>query len=317
MKVYTCDTFEFPLPRRHRFPVRKYRLLRQRLLQSGVVSAEELLLPDPVTDTQLLYAHDPDYLERVEAGRLSPQEIRRIGLPWSSELVRRARYCTGGTVDACRAALQDGAAAHLAVGTHHAFRDHGQGFCLFNDCIIAARTMQMEERIRRAAILDCDVHQGNGTAAIATGDPTLFTFSIHNEQNFPLHKVPSDLDIGLNDGTGDAEYLAALEWGIPEALQRAQADLVIYLAGADLYEGDLLGRFAMTKAGLARRDRFVFDCCRQAGLPVAITIAGGYARHVEDAIDIHVQTIRIAQEQLGDQSQDPCRGTSSLPSASA
>ncbi|HSR32692.1 MAG TPA: histone deacetylase [Anaerolineae bacterium] len=294
MKVYHSDQFTFPLPRGHRFPLKKYILLHEAVMAAGLVSSEDLLVPEPATDEQILRAHDAEYLRRVVDGQLTPHEIRRIGLPWSPELVTRARYSVGGTIAACRAALSDGIGVNLAGGTHHASRDRGQGYCLFNDSVIAARVMQTEGRVRRVVVIDCDVHQGNGTAAIAWDDPTIFTFSIHNENNFPLHKEPSDLDIGLEDGAGDTEYLVALEAGMQRALSSARADLAIYLAGADPYEGDLLGRLCLTKDGLARRDRRVLDMCRGAGLPVAVVLAGGYGRHVEDTVDIHLQTVRIA-----------------------
>jgi acetoin utilization deacetylase AcuC-like enzyme len=300
MKVYTCDQFTFPLPEEHRFPMRKYPLLRQAVEAAGLVSPEDLLVPEPATDEQILRAHSEDYVRRVVDGQLTPLEIRRIGLPWSPELVTRARYSVGGTLAACRAALADGIGVNLAGGTHHASYDRGQGYCLFNDSIIAARTLQAEAQRRRPSrrvlILDCDVHQGNGTAALARDDPTIFTFSIHNEDNFPLHKEPSDLDVGLKDGTGDQAYLEALEDGVPQALALAHADLVLYLAGADPYEGDLLGRLALSKEGLAQRDRFVLELCRKARLPVAVVLAGGYGRHVEDTVDIHLQTVRIARD---------------------
>jgi acetoin utilization deacetylase AcuC-like enzyme len=231
--------------------------------------------------------------------------------------VVRARYSVGGTIAACRAALEDGLAVNLAGGTHHASRDRGQGFCLFNDTIIAVRVLQAEGRVRGAVILDCDVHQGNGTAALARDDPTIFTFSIHNKDNFPLHKEPSDLDIGLADGTGDEVYLAALEGGLRQVLAAtdpgasradpgtplAGADLALYLAGADPHEGDLLGRFALTSDGLARRDRLVLGLCRQAGLPVAVVLAGGYALRVEDTVALHLQTVRIAAETIAQKAE--------------
>lgn len=296
MKIFTTDQFQFPLPAKHYFPQRKYPLLREAIEAAGF---QDLLVPAPATDEQILRVHSPAYLHRVENGQLTDKEIRRLGLPWSPELVTRARYTAGGTIAACRAALLDGTAVNLAGGTHHASRDRAQGFCLFNDIIIAARAMQAEERAARVVILDCDVHQGNGSAALAAGDHTIFTFSIHNEQNFPLHKEPSDLDIGLNDGAGDAEYLAALEPGLRRALDSAHADLAIYLAGADPYEGDLLGRFALSKEGLAARDHMVLAFCRAAGLPVAITLAGGYGRRIEETVAIHLQTVRIAAEKPG------------------
>ncbi len=296
MKVFYCDQFQFPLPPKHLFPIRKHALLREAVVAAGLVSPGDLIVPEPASDEQILRAHDADYLWRVKSGQLTPQEVRRIGLPWSPELVERARRSAGGTIEACRAALLDGVSVNLAGGTHHASRDRGQGFCLFNDSIIAARAVQAEGCVRRVAILDCDAHQGNGTAAIAAGDPTIFTFSIHSELSFPIHKERSDLDIGLDDGTGDAAYLEALESGLRRALHLADANLAIYLAGADPYEEDLLGRLALSKAGLAERDRMVFELCRRAGIPVATATAGGYARRIRDTVDIHLQTVRIAAE---------------------
>jgi acetoin utilization deacetylase AcuC-like enzyme len=232
----------------------------------------------------------------VQDGQLTAQEIRRIGFPWSLEMVERSRRSAGATIEACQAALQDGFAANLAGGTHHAFSDCGQGFCVFNDSAIAARAMQAEGRIERVVIIDCDVHQGNGTAAILAGDPTIFTFSIHGAKNFPFQKECSDLDVEMEDGTDDVTYLAALEQGLRQALTRAKADLAIYLAGADPFVGDRLGRLALSKMGLAERDRLVFDHCQAANLPVAITMSGGYAPQIEDIVDIHFQTIRAAAE---------------------
>jgi acetoin utilization deacetylase AcuC-like enzyme len=296
MKVFYCDTFSFPLPAGHRFPIQKYVLLRQAVISAGLVSPDDLIIPEPATDEQVLRAHDVAYLRGLENGQLTPKDIRPIGLPWSPELVARARCSVGGTIVACRAALQDGLAVSLAGGTHHAFRDRGQGFCVFNDSAIAARTMQAEGRVERVVIIDCDVHQGNGTAAILADDPTIFTFSIHAARNFPFRKERSDLDVELEDGTGDAAYLAALEAGVKQALEQADADLAIYLAGADAYEGDRLGRLSLSKVGLARRDRLVFELCAQWGLPVAVVMAGGYGRQIEDTVDIHLQTVRIAVE---------------------
>jgi len=296
MKIFHCDQFTFPLPQRHYFPIRKYALLREAVVAAGLVPPKDLIVPEVATDEQILRAHDTDYLRRVKSGQLTPQEIRRIGLPWSPELVERARRAVGGTIEACRAALLDGVSVNLAGGTHHAFRGHGKGFCLFNDSVIAARAMQAEERAQRVVILDCDVHQGDGTAAIAADDPTIFTLSIHSEQNFPLHKERSDLDIGLDDETGDEAYLEALQAGVRRALHLAHADLAIYVAGADPYEDDLLGRLALSKAGLAERDRVVFELCRRASIPVATVTAGGYARRIRDTVEIHLQTVRIAAE---------------------
>ncbi len=276
--------------------MQKYALLRQRVAESGLIAPENMRVPPAASDAEIMRAHDADYLHRVQNGLLTPQEIRRIGFPWSPEMVERSRRSSGATIAACRATLEDGLAANLAGGTHHAFRDGGQGFCVFNDSAIAARAMQAEGRVRRIVIIDCDVHQGNGTAAILAGDPTIFTFSIHGAKNFPFHKEQSDLDVELEDGADDATYLAALEHGLCQALDRAQADMAIYLAGADPFAGDRLGRLALSKAGLAARDRLVFDFCQAAGLPVAITMSGGYAPQIEDIVDIHFQTIREAVE---------------------
>ncbi|PJF30453.1 MAG: histone deacetylase [Candidatus Thermofonsia Clade 1 bacterium] len=296
MRAFYTDIFVLPLPEGHRFPMAKYRLLRERLLASGVITPERLCVPHAATDTELLRAHDADYVRRVQDGELSPQEIRRIGFPWTPAMVERSRRSSGATIEACYAALQDGVAVNLAGGTHHAFRDRGGGYCVFNDAAIAARTLQAEGLARRVVILDCDVHQGDGTAAILRDDPTIFTFSIHAESNYPFHKEQSDLDIGLPDGTTDDAYLAALEYGLHESLQRANADFAIYLAGADPYEKDQLGKLKLSLAGLAARDHMVLSACHRAGLPVAIAMAGGYAKRVEDIVDVHYQTVAIAAQ---------------------
>ncbi len=296
MKIFYTDQFVLPLPAEHRFPMPKYHLLRERVTAENIVPPENMLIPDAATDEQLLRAHDADYLEHVKNGTLTAKEIRRIGFPWSPEMVERSRRSSGATIAACRAALSDGIAVNLAGGTHHAFRDHGEGYCVFNDSAIAARAMQAEGRARRVVILDCDVHQGNGTAAILAGDTSIFTFSIHGAKNFPYHKEVSSMDIELPDGTGDSDYLDMLDQGVTRALSLANADLAIYLAGADPYMGDRLGRLKLSMEGLAARDRFVLGLCRAERLPVAVTMAGGYAREVEDIVAIHMQTVRIAAE---------------------
>lgn len=296
MKIFTYDHITFPLPAGHRFPVEKYSLLRRRITNGNGLTGVELRRPSPATVPQLRRAHTAEYVERVLDGRLSPNEIRRIGLPWSPELVERVRYSVGATTAVCRIALQDGIAVSLGGGTHHACRDEGQGFCLFNDVMVALRVMQAEGRIRRALVVDCDVHQGNGTAEIATGDNSIFTLSIHAEKNFPYRKIPSDLDINLPDNTGDDAYLASLRAGLDQALAEAQAELVVYLAGADVYERDRLGRLALTKGGIAARDRLVLNICRRANLPVAVTMAGGYGIDIHETVDIQFQTVQIALE---------------------
>jgi acetoin utilization deacetylase AcuC-like enzyme len=296
MKIFYSDTFVLPLPDSHRFPIQKYALLRQRVIESGLFPPEDICIPEAATDAQLRLAHDEDYIKKVKRGTLSEKEVRRMGFPWSPELAERSRRSVGGTISACRAALTDGIAVNLAGGTHHAGRDHGEGFCVFNDAAVAAKTMQAEQRIKRVLIIDCDVHQGNGTAAIMAGDPNVFTFSIHGEKNFPFRKVASDLDIGLDNGTGDLEYLEILGEGLWRALAQANADLAIYLAGADPYKGDRLGLLNLSKEGLLTRDRMVLEACVEKGLPVAIAMSGGYAHDVSEIADIHFQTVRLAAQ---------------------
>ncbi len=294
MKIYYHDHFVLPLPDDHRFPMSKYALLRERVIREELVPPGNLLIGPAASDEELTRAHHPDYVQRVKEGLLSRQEIRQIGFPWSPGLVERSRRSAGSTIAACRAALDSGLGINLAGGTHHAGPDYGQGFCVFNDSAVAARAMQAEGRVQRIVILDCDVHQGNGTAEIFAADPSVFTFSIHGAKNFPFRKKPGDLDVPLDDDADDPIYMDALEAGVSQALERANAELAIYLAGADPYAGDRLGRLAVTKRGLAERDRFVLETCRAAGLPVAIVMAGGYGEHIEDTVDIHFQTISIA-----------------------
>ena len=298
MRVFYSDQFVLPLPEGHRFPMRKYSMLREKVAANGICAPDELRVPHAVTDAEILRAHDPGYLKKVVTGGLSPKEMRRIGFPWTERMVERSHRASGGTVDACRAAIEEGLAANLAGGTHHAFRDRGEGFCVLNDSAIAARTLKSEGLVDKVVILDTDVHQGNGTAAILSGDTHVFTFSIHGAKNFPFRKEESDLDVGLPDGADDGEYLAALERGIEEALARSEADLAIFLAGADPYEDDRLGRLSVSKEGLAERDRLVLESCRERGLPVAVTMVGGYARNVEKTVDIHFRTVSRAAELL-------------------
>lgn len=296
VQAWYTDHFVLPLPDGHRFPMQKYAMLRRRVVGSGLLAATDLHVPEPASDDEILRVHDADYLEKVRSGRLTESEVRRIGFPWSPEMVERSRRSSGATSAACRAALTDGVAVNLAGGTHHAFADHGEGYCVFNDSAIAARAMQAEGLARRVVVLDCDVHQGNGTAAIFAGDTSVYTFSIHGAKNFPLRKQVSDLDVPLEDRTGDLGYLDALERGLRQAIDESRADLAIYVSGADPYEQDRFGRLALSKQGLAERDRMIFDFCNGAGLPVAVTMAGGYARQIADVVDIHYQTIHAASQ---------------------
>jgi acetoin utilization deacetylase AcuC-like enzyme len=292
LKIFYTDHYVLPLPDGHRFPMQKYSLLRERVAGSPLGAG--LTDPRAATDAEILRAHEAGYVARVATGTLAPVEVRRIGFPWSPAMVERSRRSSGATLEACRAALADGIAVNLAGGTHHAFRDRGEGYCVFNDSAIAALAMQAERRARRVVVIDCDVHQGNGTAAILADDPSVFTFSIHGANNFPFAKEKSDLDVELPDGTGDDTYLEALRHGLDSALGRARPDLAIYLAGADPYEDDRLGRLALSKGGLRQRDRLVLETLAHWGIPAAVTMAGGYARRIEDTVDIHFATVEIA-----------------------
>ena len=304
MKFYYTDHFDLPLPPEHRFPMAKYRLLRERVaselldakLVDGVLAAgkNQLVEPHAATIEELARAHDVEYIRRALSGELTRAEIRRIGFPWSAELIERSRRSSGATLVGARAALEDGCAVNLAGGTHHAFADCGEGYCLFNDAAVAALNLLADGAIRRAIVIDLDVHQGNGSAAILANHAEVFTYSIHGAKNFPFRKFPSDVDVPLPDGTDNDGYLAALNSTLPRALSAARADLAIYLAGADPFEGDRLGRFKLTKEGLLARDAFVFEACRVRSIPLVIAMAGGYAKDINDIVDIHFQTIALA-----------------------
>lgn len=293
LHLWTSARYTFPLPAAHRFPIAKYNLLREQVINAGIVGPEDVHEPARATRDAVLLVHTIDYVDRFLLGHLTEAELRRLGFPWSSALVERSLRAVGGTCEAAAAALDHGVAMNLAGGTHHAFPDHGEGFCVFNDVAIAVRSLQRAGRVRRAAVVDLDVHQGNGTNAIFAGDDTVFTFSMHGGRNYPFHKVPGSLDIELPDGTSDEHYLTLLADHLPKVIERSQPDLVVYLAGADPHANDALGRLALTFDGLARRDAFVLDTCREVGIPVAITIAGGYG-NIDDTVQIHVETARIA-----------------------
>ncbi|MFM9009612.1 MAG: histone deacetylase [Planctomycetota bacterium] len=295
MRLFPSDRYPLPLPEGHRFPAAKYGLLRRRLEAHAAAGAPlEFVEPHAATDEELLRVHDRAYLGRVLAGTLTPAEVRRLGFPWSPQLVERSLRSTGAAVDAAAAALEDGRAASLAGGTHHAGPDWAEGFCVFNDTAVAAREMQARGVVRRILILDLDVHQGNGTAAIFAGDPDVFTASIHGARNFPLRKVPGSLDVPLEDGTGDDAYLAALAPALDASFARSRPDLVLYIAGADPFVGDRLGRLRLTKAGLRSRDRMVLAAADAASAPVAIVCGGGYCDDIDSIVDIHAATMLLA-----------------------
>ena len=272
----------------------KYRRLRQRVATSDEHRNDVLVVPAAATQEDLERCHCRAYVEAVFGGTLTAAEVRRIGFPWSPAMVERSRRSTGATIAAARAALEDGIAANLAGGTHHAFANAGEGYCVFNDAAVAIRAMQAVGAIERACVIDLDVHQGNGTASILSGDDSAWTLSIHGVKNFPLRKVPSDIDVSLPDGTGDREYATTLQSALQRLSQAGPFDLAIFLAGADPYEHDRLGRLALTKQGLAERDRRVIDWCRSRQIPLAIAMAGGYAPCVDDIVEIHASTLRLA-----------------------
>lgn len=292
MKAFYTDHFVLPLPSGHRFPMEKYSRLRD---LAGSQAGIELVEAPSATDTQILYAHDPSYLIKVIDGTLSAQEQREIGFPWSTQMVERSRRSAGATVAAAKTALQEGIAANLAGGTHHAYRDTGSGFCVFNDSAIAARTLQKEVNPSlKVAVIDLDVHQGNGTAAILQNDDSIFTLSIHGENNFPFKKEQSDLDMGLADGCNDEVYLRSLSTALDQLDTRFKADCLIFLAGADPHEGDRLGRLDISKDGMRLRDEMVFQYALDRQLPIAFSMAGGYGKEIQSTVDIHFQTIKTA-----------------------
>lgn len=273
--------------------MRKYELLRQRVSAQTDI---ELLIPEAASDQDLMLCHSQDYVRRVSSGEMPADELRELGFPWSEQMVERSRRSVGATIAAAEAALVEGAAANLAGGTHHAKYDRAQGFCVFNDCAVAARKVQQNDLADQILIVDADVHQGNGTAEICAGDKSIFTFSIHGEKNFPTRKAKSDLDIEMPDGTDDETYLDTFNQGLNVSLNKSYPDLVFYLAGADPFEKDKLGRLKLSKAGLARRDQMVVDYCARRSIPLVMVMAGGYAAEVEDTVEIHFTSLTILAE---------------------
>lgn len=301
MKLFHTDLFVLPLPDGHRFPMARYRLLRERLQQCGLFEDDDVCVPPAATDEQLRLVHTADWVSRVHSGNLTSDEQRRIGFPWSPEMAERSRRSTGATLAAGYSALQDSVAANLAGGTHHAFSDRGAGYCVFNDVAVAIRTLQQAGAIQRAMVIDGDVHQGDGTALIFAEDESVCTFSLHAKKAFPARKQRSDLDIELQPACDDETYLAELDRGLQWLGQQPPADLVFYLAGADPYEKDKLGGLSVSKQGLRERDSRIFEFCRQQSVPVVITLAGGYAEDVNDIVDIQFETILLAKQMFREQ----------------
>ena len=294
LHCWSSAQYVIALPEGHRFPIAKYALLRDAVLAEGVVPAAALHDPARAPRADVQRVHDAAYIDRLLRGTMPAAEQRVLGFPWSEVLVERSFRAAGGTLEAAHHALDAGIAMNLAGGTHHAFASHGEGFCVLNDVAIAVQALRAAGRIRRAVVIDLDVHQGNGTHAIFAGDEATFTFSMHGRRNYPFRKVGGTLDVELEDGTGDTEYLERLAAVLPDVLARARADLVFYLAGADPHEGDTLGRLALTFDGLMRRDALVLESARAVGVPVAIAIAGGYGRDIRDTVRVHVNTARVA-----------------------
>jgi acetoin utilization deacetylase AcuC-like enzyme len=293
VRAYYCDHFVLPLPEGHRFPMEKYALLREWIAENPAIN---LAVPAAASTEALTRIHDPGYVRRVERGELTRDEVRRIGFPWTPQLVERSKRSVGGTIAAAFSALEDGAAANLAGGTHHAFADRGEGFCVFNDVAVAARALQAEGGVTRCGVIDLDVHQGNGTAAVFAGDDTVYTASVHGEANYPFRKEVSDLDLPLPDGTTDERFLDAVEIATRRTFATSP-DFVFYIAGADAFEGDKLGRLSVSKEGMRARDEIVFDACLAEGTPFAVVMSGGYARNVHDTVDIHAATVLGAARQ--------------------
>lgn len=289
MKAIYTDHFVLPLPQGHRFPMAKYRMLRDRISQ---VAGIELIEAPRIDDALLSLAHDVEYINRVSKGHLSDREIREIGFPWSVEMVERSKRSAGATWLAAQVAMLEGIAVNLAGGTHHAYRDRGSGFCVFNDVAVVA-TYLLRHFSLKVAVIDLDVHQGNGTAAILSEVHEIFTLSLHGDKNFPFRKEASSLDIALPDGAGDTEYLMALNDGLA-AVSEFEPDIILYLAGADPHENDRLGRLKLTKQGMLARDQKVFDYCDENRIPVVVTMAGGYGHQIETTVDLHFQTIQCA-----------------------
>jgi len=291
----------------HVFPSRKYRLIRERLLALGIATPADFVSPLPPSEDTLRLVHDEGWLRRLFNGTLSYQEVARLEIPYSRRMVQATRLAAGGTILASRLALADGIGFNIGGGFHHAFADHGEGFCALNDVAIALRLLLKEGAIERAMVVDCDVHQGNGTAALFASDPRVFTFSIHQLNNYPAIKPPSDIDVNLDDGVGDEEYLDQLLAHYVPALRKHQPQLVIYLAGADPYYQDELGGLALTMNGLRNRDRLVIETALRRGAHVAVTLAGGYAFLVQDTVTIHVNTVKAAAEALHAVRSSPAR----------
>ena len=298
MKVFYSDHYEVPLPDGHKFPMEKYRLVREKLLSENILESSELFEPELPARETILLAHSAEYFDAFESGKIDPKIIRRIGLPWSRELFYRSLASVGGAIGAARSALDSGIGGNLAGGTHHAFRDHGEGFCVFNDFAVVILQLLKCGLIHRAAIVDLDVHQGNGNSAILGANPDVFIFSMHGARNYPFTKVPSTLDLALEDNTNDEEYLTLLKKNLP-AIFEFKPDIILYQAGVDPLKEDSLGRLALTKEGLMERDRFVLSECKSRGIPISLGLGGGYSKPVTHSVEAYCGTYRVVKELFG------------------
>ena len=298
-RIYYSPQYYAEIGENHVFPIKKFELVRDKLLAEGTLQISEIVAPELAAIEDVLLVHTADYVTRLRGGNLTAKEVRRLGLPWSEALVRRSFLATSGTVNAARHALEHGIASNLAGGTHHSFPDRGEGFCVLNDVAVAIKILQKEKLAKRFLIIDCDVHQGNGTAFIFENDETVFTFSMHGAKNYPLFKENSTLDIELPDRTGDVEYLETLSEALPRIFMH-DPDLVFYLGGADPFEKDKLGRLGLTLEGLRKRDEMVLRYAKEREVPIVTTMSGGYAADINDTVEIHSNTIRAVKQVFAD-----------------
>jgi acetoin utilization deacetylase AcuC-like enzyme len=296
LKIAWAPEFVLPLPPGHRFPMEKYELLPEQLIHEGTINEQHLFVPSRKYDGEISITHEQHYLTRLQQLQLTPSEIRKSGFPLTRELVEREWLLANGTIEAALFALQFGAAGNSAGGTHHAFANRAEGFCLLNDIAVAANHLILHQLAQRILVIDLDVHQGNGTAALFNNDDRVFTFSMHGEKNYPLHKESSDLDIGLPDGTDDRLYLYHLKHQLPRVIDSFTPDFVFYQAGVDILQTDLLGRLKISRDGCAERDRFVLQLCKNYGIPVVITMGGGYSKNIRDIVESHANTYRFCQQ---------------------
>jgi acetoin utilization deacetylase AcuC-like enzyme len=299
VRIAYSPIYKYNLPEGHRFPMEKYSLLPEQLLYQGIVEESVFFYPEPLKDEEILLTHTKEYLEKLNGNSLSKKEARAIGFPIRPELIWRGKHISNGTYQCAKYALKEGAALNIAGGTHHAFADRGEGFCIFNDFAIAANLLLHRGEVKKILIIDLDVHQGNGNAKIFNGDSRVFTFSVHGAKNYPLKKEKSDLDVGVPNGIEDKDYLRLIERYVPQLVEAVEPELIFYLAGVDVLETDKLGRLKLTKEGCRKRDQIVFEAARKNDVPIAVSMGGGYSHRISDIVDAHANTFRMAMENFG------------------